>query len=167
MTQKVLATCVAAAAIVAGVAGGMTVAETGLPAVAPAVTPAVTPAVFGTPLPADDVAGVPTTEQLNAVLYGLADPNVSFSAKSYLIEGGIGRVEARAADGMMRNAGAKGQLPLNFSIADISPVAAGAASATITATGPATTPITQRIVFVNQGGWKLSRASAGLILSMF
>jgi hypothetical protein len=24
-----------------------------------------------------------------------------------------------------------------------------------------------RIVFVNQGGWKLSRASAGLILSMF
>ncbi|MGB2811893.1 MAG: hypothetical protein WBC17_09145 [Mycobacterium sp.] len=167
MTQKVLATCVAAAAIVAGVAGGMTVAETGLPAVAPAVTPAVTPAVFGTPLPADDVAGVPTTEQLNAVLYGLADPNVSFSAKSYLIEGGIGRVEARAADGMMRNAGAKGQLPLNFSIADISPVAAGAASATITATGPATPPITQRIVFVNQGGWKLSRASAGLILSMF
>jgi hypothetical protein len=167
VTQKVLATCVAAAAIVAGVAGGMTVAETGLPAVAPAVTPAVTPAVFGTPLPADDVAGVPTTEQLNAVLYGLADPNVSFSAKSYLIEGGIGRVEARAADGMMRNAGAKGQLPLNFSIADISPVAAGAASATITATGPATPPITQRIVFVNQGGWKLSRASAGLILSMF
>lgn len=167
MTQKVLATCVAAAAIVAGVAGGMTVAETGLPAVAPGVTPAVTPAVFGTPLPADDVAGVPTTEQLNAVLYGLADPNVSFSAKSYLIEGGIGRVEARAADGMMRNAGAKGQLPLNFSIADISPVAAGAASATITATGPATPPITQRIVFVNQGGWKLSRASAGLILSMF
>ena len=167
MTQKVLATCVAAAAIVAGVAGGMTVAETGLPAVAPAVTPAVTPAVFGTPRPADDVAGVPTTEQLNAVLYGLADPNVSFSAKSYLIEGGIGRVEARAADGMMRNAGAKGQLPLNFSIADISPVAAGAASATITATGPATPPITQRIVFVNQGGWKLSRASAGLILSMF
>ena len=167
MTQKVLATCVAAAAIVAGVAGGITVAETGLPAVAPAVTPAVTPAVFGTPLPADDVAGVPTTEQLNAVLYGLADPNVSFSANSYLIEGGIGRVEARAADGMMRNAGAKGQLPLNFSIADISPVAAGAASATITATGPATPPITQRIVFVNQGGWKLSRASAGLILSMF
>lgn len=163
MTQKALATCVAAAAIVTGVAGGMTVAEAGFPT----ATPTVMPAVFGVPLPADDAAGVPTTEQLNAVLYGLADPNVSFSAKSYLIEGGIGRVEARAADGMMRNAGAKGQLPLNFSIADISPVAAGAASATITATGPATPPITQSIVFVNQGGWKLSRASAGLILSMF
>lgn len=167
MTQKVLATCVAAAALVAGVAGGMAMAEAGFPAVTPAAAPAVTPAVFGIPLPADDAAGVPTTEQLNAVLYGLANPNVSFSAKSYLIEGGIGRVEARAADGMMRNAGAKGQLPLNFSIADISPVAAGAASATITATGPATPPITQSIVFVNQGGWKLSRASAGLVLSMF
>jgi len=160
VNHKVLATCVAAVAIVAG---GMTVAEAGFPASAPAVVPAV----FGTPLPVDDAVGVPTTEQLNAVLYGLADPNVSFSAKSYLVEGGIGRVEARAADGLMRNAGAKGQLPLNFSIADISPVAAGAASATITATGPATPPITQSIVFVNQGGWKLSRASAGLIVSLF
>ena len=62
---------------------------------------------------------------------------------------------------------AKGQLPLNFSVVDIAAVAAGAASATVTATGPGTPAITQNITFVNQGNWKLSRASAGLILSMF
>jgi hypothetical protein len=28
-------------------------------------------------------------------------------------------------------------------------------------------PISQSIVFVDQGGWKLSRASAGLVISMF
>jgi hypothetical protein len=159
VTQKTLATCVAAASIIAGAAGGLTALATS--------APAVQPVVFGAPLPQDPAAALPTAEQLYGVLYGLADPNVPFAAKSYLIEGGIGRVEARAADGMMKNAVAKGQLPLNFSVVNIAAVAAGAASATVTATGPATPAITQNITFVNQGSWKLSRASAGLILSMF
>ena len=159
MTQTTLATCVAAASIIAGAAGGLTALAT--------TAPAVQPGVFGAPLPQDPAAAQPTAEQLYGVLYGLADPNVPFAAKSYLVEGGIGRVEARAADGMMKNAVAKGQLPLNFSVVNIAAVAAGAASATVTATGPATPAITQNITFVNQGNWKLSRASAGLILSMF
>ena len=159
MTQKALATCVAAASIIAGAAGGLTVLAT--------TAPAVQPVVFGAPLPQDPAEALPTADQLYGVLYGLADPNVPFAAKSYLVEGGIGRVEARAADGMMKNAVAKGQLPLNFSVVNIAVVAAGAASATVTATGPATPAITQNITFVNQGNWKLSRASAGLILSMF
>ena len=159
MTQKTLATCVAAAAIIAGAAGGLTALTT--------AAPDVRPVVFGAPLPQDPAAALPTAEQLYGVLYGLADPNVPFAAKSYLVEGGIGRVEARAADGMMKNAVAKGQLPLNFSVVNIAAVAAGAASATVTATGPATPAITQNITFVNQGNWKLSRASAGLVLSLF
>jgi hypothetical protein len=40
-------------------------------------------------------------------------------------------------------------------------------TATVTATGPGTPAITQNITFVNHGTWKLSRASAGLILRMF
>jgi hypothetical protein len=58
-------------------------------------------------------------------------------------------------------------LPLNFSVSNIAPAAAGAAGATVTATGNGVGPITQNIIFVNQGGWKLSRASAGLVLSLF
>ena len=163
MTQKLLATCLAAAAIAGGAAGGTAVVEV----ITPMVSPAVRPVVLAAPLPLDPAADAPTADQLNAVLYGLADPAVSFSAKSYLVEGGIGRVEARAGDGLMKNAQAKGQLPLSFAIANITPVAGGAASAVVTATGPAMAGITQTIVFVNQGGWKLSRASAGLVLSMF
>ena len=161
MTQKLLATCMTAGAIIAGAAGGLAAIDT----ISPIASPAVQPVVFGVPL--DPAADLPTADQLYGVLYGLADPNVSFAAKSNLVEGGIGRIEARAADGLMKNAVAKGQLPLNFSVANIAPAAAGAASATVTATGNGIGPITQNIVFVNQGGWKLSRASAGLVLSLF
>jgi hypothetical protein len=162
VTQKLLATCIAAAAIIGGAASGVSALATTVP-----VSPAVQPVVFGTPLPQDPAVDLPTADQLYGVLYGLADPNVPFAAKSNLVEGGIGRIEARAADGLMRNAVAKGQLPLNFSVANIAPAAAGAASAGVTATGTGIAPISQNIVFVNQGGWKLSRASAGLVLSMF
>jgi len=163
VTQKLLLTCVAAAAILGGAAGGVAAVD----AIRPIASPAVQPVVFGIPLPQDPTADLPTADQLYGVLYGLADPNVSFAAKSNLVEGGIGRIEARAADGLMKNAVAKGQLPLNFSVANIAPAATGAASATVTATGNGVGPITQSIVFVNQGGWKLSRASAGLVLSLF
>jgi len=163
VTQKLLATCLAAAALAGGAAGGLAAVDVNTPI----VSSTFRPVVFAAPLPLDPAADVPTVDQLNAVLYGLADPAVSFSTKGYLVEGGIGRVEARAGDGLMKSAQAKGQLPLSFAVANITPAAAGAASAVVTATGPAMAPITQTIIFVNQGSWKLSRASAGLVLSMF
>lgn len=159
MTQKLLTTCMAAVAI-AGAAAAVTVA-------APAGRPAVQPVVFGAPLPLDPAADVPTADQLNGVLVGLADPNVPFNAKGYLVEGGIGRVEARAADGLIKKAVAKGQLPLSFSVSNIAPAGPGAASANITASGPGLPPTTQNITFVDQGGWKISRASAATVLAMF
>jgi len=163
VTRKLLATCMVVAAIMGGAAGGAAAND----AISPITDPAVQLVVFGNPLPLDPAADLPTADQLYGVLYGLADPNVPFAAKSNLIEGGIGRIEARAADGLMKNAVAKGQLPLNFSVSNIAPAAAGAAGATVTATGNGVGPITQNIIFVNQGGWKLSRASAGLVLSLF
>lgn len=163
MTLKFLATTVAAAAIVSGAAAGMTsVAFT-----EPAGAPAVQPVVFGAPLPMDPASDAPTAGDLNGVLYGLADPNVSFQSKGYLVEGGIGPVESRAADGMMKNAVTKGMLPLSFSISNIAASGTGAATASVTASGPTLSPTTQSITFVNQGGWKLSRASATTVLSMF
>lgn len=163
MTAKLLATCMAAAAI----AGGAATAVTAVVTITPIASPDVSPVVFGTPLPLDPAADLPTPDQLNGVLYGLADPSVPFAAKAYLVEGGIGRLEARTADALMRSAVAKGQVPLNFNVGDIAPVAPGAASATVTASGPAMAPTTQAVTFVDQGGWKLSRASASTILAIF
>lgn len=163
MTQKFLATCMAVAAIAGGAAAGVTAAASmPLPA-----APAIQPVVFGAPMPLDPAAGMPTADQLNGVLYGLADPNVPFSSKAYLVEGGIGRLEARTADALMRSAVAKGQMPLSFSIAGINPAGPGAATADVTASGPGMPPTTQSITFVDQGGWKLSRASASSILAIF
>ncbi len=159
MTGKLLATGVAAVAIAAA-AGTSVVAI-------PTISTPVAPAVFGVPLPLDPAADVPSADQLNSVLTGLANPSVPFANKAYLVEGGIGRLEARTADALMRNAVAKGQLPLNFSVGAITPAGPGAASATVTATGPGMPPTTQNVTFVNQGSWKLSRASAATVLAIF
>lgn len=163
MTHKLLATCVAAAAI----AGGAGAATTALQTIMPSNSPAVQPVVFGAPLPLDPAADMPTADQITGVLNGLADPGVPFAAKSYLIEGGIGRIEARTADALMKNAIARGQIPLNFSVGPITPTGPGIATATITATGPTMPPTTQTVSFVDQGGWKLSRASASTVLAIF
>ncbi|NBP86282.1 MAG: hypothetical protein EBU54_14240, partial [Mycobacteriaceae bacterium] len=89
------------------------------------------------------------------------------AAKGNLVEGGIGRIEARTADALMLKAVANGQLPLSFSVANIAPAGPGAATASVTASGPTMPPTTQSITFVDQGGWKLSRASATTVLTMF
>ena len=161
MTLKFLVAGAAAAAVVGGAAAGLSA----LPA--PAGAPQVTPVVFGAPLPLDPAADVPSADQLTGVLNGLADPSVPFASKAYLVEGGIGRIEARTADALMRSAVAKGQVPLNFSIGAISPAGPGVASATVTASGPGMPPTTQTVSFVDQGGWKLSRSSASTVLAIF
>lgn len=163
MTQKLLATCMAAAAIAGGAAAGVTAVVS----ITPTASPAVQQVVFGVPLPLDPAFDVPTADQINGVLYSLADPAVPFASKGYLIEGGIGRLEARTADALMRNAVARGQVPLNFSITGVVPAGPGAATATVTASGPGMPTTTQPVTFVDQGGWKLSRASATSVMSIF
>ena len=163
MTVKLLANAMAAAALAGAAAVGMTAVLSG-----PAITHAsVQPAVFGSPMPLDPVDVVPTADQLNGVLSSLADPGVPFASKSYLVEGGLGRLEARTADALMRNAVARGQVPLSFAIGNILPAGPGAATASVTATGPNMPATTQSVTFVDQGGWKLSRASASSVLAMF
>jgi len=160
VTQKLLATAVAAAAITAGAAAGAV-------SITPIASPSIAPMVFGVPLPLDPAADLPTADQLTGILTSLADPGVPFAAKAYLVEGGIGRLEARAADGLMQKAVAKGQVPLTFAVSSIAPAGPGAASANVTGTGPAMPSVTKNITFVDQGGWKISRISATAVLSMF
>lgn len=62
MTQKLLATCLAAATIAGGAAGGTAVVVI----ITPIVSPAVRPVVFAAPLPLDPAADAPTADQLNA-----------------------------------------------------------------------------------------------------
>lgn len=163
MTHKFLVCCVAAAAVAGGAAAATTAAQT----IMPSNSPAVQQVVFGAPLPLDQAADLPTADQITGVLTSLADPGVPFAAKSYLIEGGIGRLEARTADALMKNAIAKGQIPLNFTVGAITPAGPGLATATITAAGPNMPPTTQTVSFVDQSGWKLSRASATSVLAIF
>ena len=158
MTVKTLATGMAALAAIGAAAAGVTCIAS-----VTAVSPRVQPVVFGAPLPLDPPApagvDLPTAYQLTSVLNTLQDPSVSFANKGDLIEGGI-PVPATLADHELQKAAAKGSLPLTFNISNIAPAGPGAATATITATGPHLAPTPEYLRFVEHGGWKLSHDSA-------
>lgn len=163
MTVKSLATGMAAFAAISAAAAGVT-------CIAPAASaaPGVQPAAVGAPLPLDPplpaTVDVPTVAQLATVLNTLQDPSVSFASKGDLIEGGI-PVPIGIADHELQKAASKGSLPLTFDITNIAPSGPGAATATITASGPRLKPTPEYLRFVNQGGWKLSHDSANTLIS--
>ncbi|OBF68062.1 hypothetical protein A5753_23275 [Mycobacterium sp. 852002-51971_SCH5477799-a] len=163
-TIKTIATGVAALAIVGGVAGG--VASSATPR---ALAAGVRLTTIGAPLPQDPppaqpVAGanMPTSDQLTGVLTTLADPKVSFSNKSNLVQGGISGMAAHVADKKLQKAAKNGDLPLSFGVTNVQPATDGSATADVAVSGPKlTSPVTQNVTFVSQGGgWVLSRASA-------
>lgn len=160
--MKSLATGVAAVAAIGAAAAGMAFSATSTEAV-----PQVQPVVFGAPLPLDPAADVPTAGELITVLNELQNPSVPFAGKANLVEGGVGGVEGRLADRQLQKAAQRGSLPLSFNVANIAPAGPGTASADVTASGPNLAPTTQNITFVNQGGWKLSRASAMSLVQQF
>ena len=160
-TVKLFATSVAAAAVIGGAAAGIASIA------APSDLSQVQLAAVGAPLPQDPPpvpapdANVPTADQLTGVLNSLADPNVSFSSKSNLVQGGISGGEAHVADKKLQKAAKNGDLPLTFDVTNIQPAAAGSATADVSVSGPKlASPVTQNVTFVNPGGWVLSRASA-------
>lgn len=128
---------VAAMAAMAAMASMASVA-----AVGPAAPP-IHAVVFVAPLPLDPAADVPTNDQLLGLLNALQDPGVSFASKSYLVEGGISPVEARVADGRMKKAVARGEVPLTLSVANIRPAGPTSATADVSLSGPKLAP-TQR-----------------------
>ncbi|MDD4866155.1 MAG: hypothetical protein PHQ28_03215 [Mycobacterium sp.] len=162
MTVKSVATGVAAV----GAIGAAAVGATSVAAV-PAAGPAhVQLAAVGAPLPQDPAspaqgANVPTAAQLTGLLNNLADPEVPFTDKSNLVEGGIGGMEAHVADKKLKKAAKNGDLPLTFNVTNIKPGAPGSATADVAVSGPKLmSPVSQNVTFVNQGGWMLSRGSA-------
>jgi hypothetical protein len=126
--------------------------------------PQIQPVTFGVPSPLEPAGAVPTPDQLVGVLNSLQEPGFSFASKGYPVQGGIGPTEARAADGQVQKAVAKGQPPLTFSVANVQPAGPGAATADVTASGPALAPTTRNVTFVNQAGWKISRGSVMALL---
>ncbi|MEE2852381.1 MAG: hypothetical protein VX424_06975 [Actinomycetota bacterium] len=161
-TVKIIATGLAALAIVGGVAAG--VASVATPS---SLAAGVRLTTGDAPLPQDPsaqpvtAANVPTPDQLTGVLTTLADPKVSFTNKSNLVQGGISGMAAHVADKKLQKAAKNGDLPLSFGVTNVQPAADGSATADVAVSGPKlTSPVTQNVTFVNQGGWVLSRASA-------
>jgi hypothetical protein len=142
VTLKSLVTGMAAAAVVGGAAAGVTFIAS------PAVAHAQPCADSG---------------KLTAVIDRLAAPGVGFhSGKSDLVEGGVGVIEGKTADRLLKNAYESGSLPVPFNVGTPVCNPDGSATATISAGGRS-----QAVTFVPGGrfGWQLSRGSATAVLS--
>lgn len=161
MTLKLLATGVAAAAIVAGAAAGVTSVAVSNPA----ASPAVSPVVFGAPLPQ---APAPELQSaLVATLDGLQSGGSFSGTKASYIQGGLGRIEGITADRAFSNASAKGYFPLSFIVADIDQEGP-TATANVTATAANGAIATQSIQFIagpSPTGWQLTKSSALALMS--
>jgi hypothetical protein len=158
-TVKLFAAGAVALAVIGGAAAGV--------ASLPNVPTSLQLTAVGAPLPQDPAppasnANVPTPDQLTGVLNSLADPNVSFTNKSNLVEGGISGSTAHMADHELKKAAKNGDLPLAFNVTNVQPGAApGSVTAQVAVSGPKLpSPVTQNVTFINQGGWVLSRSSA-------
>jgi len=162
VTLKSLAKGVATLAGAAAVAGAV---SAGVTSVSAPEAPRIAPVVFGVPMPqtpAPELQG-----PLLATLDGLAGGGSFSGGKAAYVEGGLGRIEAIAADRAYNKAAAKGQFPLSFVVADIDqngPIATANVTATAATGGTATQPVT----FVNgpsPTGWQISKSSAMNLLS--
>jgi hypothetical protein len=157
-------TAAAGAVVVAAAAGGVTSIASGVPA-SVSVAPAIQPVVWDIPMPA-----TPAPELQPALLQtlnGLAGPGDYAGAKGTYIQGGLGRIESRLANGKYRDAQAKGYFPLSFAIDAIDengPVVTANVTATAASGGVASQPVT----FVqgpSPSGWQISKDSAMALLS--
>ncbi|KAA0074288.1 hypothetical protein CIW52_34575 [Mycolicibacterium sp. P9-64] len=160
MILKTLVTGMAAAAVVAAAAGGVT----SIAASASPVSPAIQPVVWDIPFPQAPAPDLQTPLLTTLQALGTTGPS---SAKSAYIEGGIGRIEGRVADGKIREAAAEGKFPLTFAIANID-LEGPVATADVTATAANGGTASQNIQFV-QGpsptGWQMSKQSLMALMS--
>lgn len=162
MTGVAMLGLLAAVAVGSAVPTGESTASSASPTATTVTSFTIAPASWDVPLdvPAEPADGTPTPDELSGLLYSLADPGVSALAKGGLVEGGIGAGEAIYADRAFKNANRDGFLPLAFTVSNVKSTGPGLAAAAVTITGPKTQAYTTNINFVDQDGWKISKASA-------
>jgi hypothetical protein len=163
MTAKLFATGMAAVAAIGAAAAGVT-------SLASSTAPQVAPVVFSAPLdpppPPPGQFPLPSPEQLSDLCNQLANPGVSYKEKYNLVENGISAHEGHEADGAFQRAARHGNFPEQFAVSNIEQIPApGAVKADVAITGPKfPAPVTQNLVFVDQGGTWVFQHDAALAL---
>ena len=163
--MKLIATSVAALAVVGGAAAGIASIA------APSGLAQVQLAAVGAPQPRDPLPpalgqDLPTPDQLSSLSTQATDPGVSYTTKTNLVENGITPDEGHVADHDLRKAYRDGKFPETFNVTNIAPAGPNAAQADVAISGPKFAgPVTKHLVFINQGGnWILQHDSALALL---
>jgi hypothetical protein len=164
-TVKLIATSVAALAVIGGAAAGIAsiAAPSGLAQVQLAAVGAPQPR---DPLPPAPPQDLPTPDQLSSLSTQATDPGVSYTTKTNLVENGITPDEGHVADHDLRKAYRDGKFPETFNVTNIAPAGPNAAQADVAISGPKFAgPVTKHLVFISQGGnWILQHDSALALL---
>ncbi|WJR34204.1 hypothetical protein P3F83_01785 [Mycobacteroides immunogenum] len=106
--------------------------------------------------PADDL---PTADQLRTILYTVANPDIPTLEKSAYVDGGVSEGTAACMDQYFSQAKQHGVFPLDFDVSDVRTAGPGAADAEVVITGPRMNPYKNRIRFVYEDGWRLTKNS--------
>jgi hypothetical protein len=158
MTVKMFATGVAAVATIGAAAAGATsLASSGAPALQ------VAPVVVSAPLDPPGQFPLPSPEQLSDLCNQVTNPGVNWKDKNNLVANGISSPEGHDADHLLRKAFEHGNFPEQFAVSNIEQIPApGAVKADVAITGPKfPAPVTQNLVFIDQGGtWVLQHDAA-------
>ena len=165
MTLKSLVTGLVAGAAAAAAVGGAALGVTSLASSTVAAGPQIQPVVFGVPMPQTPAPELQSS--LLATLQGLSGGGSFAGGKGAYVEGGVGRIQAIAADRAYNQAAAKGVFPLSFNVADIDQNG-GVATANVSATSPNGETRSQAVTFVagpSPSGWTISQGSALALLS--
>jgi hypothetical protein len=164
-TVKLIATSVAALAVIGGAAAGIAsiAAPSGMAQVQLVAVGAPQPRDPLPPAPGQDL---PTPDQLSSLSTQATDPGVSYTTKTNLVENGITPDEGHVADHDLRKAYRDGKFPETFNVTNIAPAGPNAAQADVAISGPKFAgPVTKHLVFINQGGnWILQHDSALALL---
>jgi len=99
---------------------------------------------------------------LSSLCNQVTDPGVSYTTKTNLVENGISPDEGHVADHDLRKAYRNGNFPGTFTVTNIQPAGPNMAGADVAIAGPRFAgPVTNQLVFVNQGGtWILQHDAA-------
>jgi hypothetical protein len=133
-------------------------AATSAAAVAAIGAAAAAPAAVADPLP--------TPQQLATLCAQATDPNVSYTGKQNLVQGGINPEDGHAADHDLHKAAKDGKFPQQFNVTNIAPAGPNQAQADVAITGPKLAgPVGKHLLFADvNGNWELTHDSALALL---
>lgn len=109
--------------------------------------------------PREPTVDLPTADELRGILYIVANPGIPALEKGVYLDGGVSEGTAACMDQYFSQAKQHGVIPLDFDVSDVREAGPSAVDAEVIVTGPRMNPYKNRMRFVQENGWRLTKNS--------